>query len=270
MAHGQGGAEIGVDRGPTLTCNHEAPIAAIPVITHTLRGEGFDAGEDGTGRETPLVPVPFDTTQITSASNYSRPKPGDPCHPLAAGAHPPAIAFDCKASGMAGFGVGEIASTMRAMGHAGSHSNGGGQLAVAYTTKLHNTAANNAGKIFEERSTCLDANSPPPALLTAMQVRRITPRECERLQGFPDDYTLIPWKAHQAWAKKKGTHAGGKSFEEWLIETTGRGLRQPTTQDCPDSPRYKALGNSMAVPVMEWIGQRIVSVNDIRKAVRNG
>ncbi len=60
----------------------------------------------------------------------------------------------------------------------------------------------------------------------AMAVRRLTPRECERLQGFPDDHTLIPWR--------------GKS-----------------PQDCPDGPRYKALGNSMAVPCMAWIGKRI-------------
>ena len=135
------------------------------------------------------MPVPFDTTQLTSASNYSNPKAGDPCHPLAAGAHPPAIAFDCKASGQNGFGVGDVASTMRAMGHAGSHTNGGGHQAVA----------------------------------AGMSVRRLTPRECERLQGFPDDYTLIPWRKGMA----------------------------------PDGPRYKALGNSMAVPVMRWIGQRI-------------
>lgn len=57
-------------------------------------------------------------------------------------------------------------------------------------------------------------------------VRRLTPRECERLQGFPDDWTLIPWR--------------GKSAE-----------------DCPDSHRYKATGNSMAVPVMWYIGRRI-------------
>jgi DNA (cytosine-5)-methyltransferase 1 len=60
----------------------------------------------------------------------------------------------------------------------------------------------------------------------AMQVRKLTPRECERLQGFPDDWTLIPWK--------------GKDAEQ-----------------CPDGPRYKAVGNSMAVPVMRWIGERI-------------
>jgi len=65
-----------------------------------------------------------------------------------------------------------------------------------------------------------------PHALVGMSVRRLTPVECERLQGFPDDYTRIPWR--------------GKAAEE-----------------CPDGPRYKALGNSMAVPVMRWIGNRI-------------
>ena len=61
----------------------------------------------------------------------------------------------------------------------------------------------------------------------AMQVRRLTPTECERLQGFPDGYTNIPWR-------KK--------------------------EEAPDGPRYKALGNSMAVPCMAWIGERIAKV----------
>ena len=62
-----------------------------------------------------------------------------------------------------------------------------------------------------------------------MAVRRLTPRECERLQGFPDDHTMIPWR------------------------------NKPADQ-CPDGPRYKALGNSMAVPCMAWIGKRIDAV----------
>jgi len=95
---------------------------------------------------------------------------------------------------------------------------------MAYTTKMHNTTSNQAGKVYEEYSTSLDANSPPPALLTAMAVRRLTPVECERLQGFPDNYTNIPWR-------KK--------------------------DESPDGPRYKALGNSWAVPVVAWIGKRI-------------
>jgi DNA (cytosine-5)-methyltransferase 1 len=63
-------------------------------------------------------------------------------------------------------------------------------------------------------------------------VRRLTPEECERLQGFPDGFTNIPWRG------KKGA---------------------------PDGPRYKALGNSMSVNVMRWIGRRIQMVEDICK-----
>ena len=112
----------------------------------------------------------------------------------------------------------EVGNCLRASG-------GGGDKAhvLAYSTKLHNTTSNNAGKIFEERTACLDANSPPPALLTAMQVRRLTPRECERLQGFPDDYTAVPNRGKPA----------------------------------ADGRRYKALGNSWAVPNVRWIGSRI-------------
>ncbi|ACS41654.1 Site-specific DNA methylase [Methylorubrum extorquens AM1] len=180
-------------------------------VSHALRGEGFDASEDGTGRGTPLIPVAgtvsakwakgtggpagdecqnlvaFDTTQITSTANYSRPQPGDPCHPLAAGAHAPCIAFSAKddlrdASH-------ELSPTLRC----------GGKEGGANWT----------------------------AVTQGWAVRRLTPRECERLQGFPDDYTLVPWR-------------GG------LL---------------PDGPRYKALGNSMAVNVMRWIGQRIEMVD---------
>ena len=220
MAHGQGGAEIAIDRSPTLTCIHEAPIVA-----HALRGEGFDASEDGTGRGTPLVVchafdarqsyviqygditgpldtdghlvgvLAFDTTQITSAANRSSPKVGDPCHPLAAGAHAPAVAIgtDCYNGAITG------------------------GVAAAITTR--------SGSGCETGPTVM---TPP-----AMQVRRLTPRECERLQGFPDDYTRIPY-------------------------------RKKTADQCPDGPRYKALGNSMAVPVMRWIGERIEMVEAIQ------
>ena len=234
MAHGQGGAEIGFDRGPTLTCNHEAPIAVIP----------------------------FDTTQITSPQNGSNPKPGDPGHPLAAGAHAPAICFSAKDHGADA--QQDLAPTLRAGGHAGSHANAGVMPAIAFhptQDPISSTDGTTHGL-----GCGSSGGQASIAVATHMQVRRLTPRECERLQGFPDDYTAIPWKAHQAWAKKQGTHADGKSFEDWLIETTGRGLRQPTTQECPDGPRYKALGNSMAVPVMAWIGRRIAIVTEIRRA----
>jgi site-specific DNA-cytosine methylase len=71
--------------------------------------------------------------------------------------------------------------------------------------------------------------------IQAMAVRRLTPVECERLQGFPDKYTDI----------------------------------QPNGKQTPDGPRYKALGNSMAVPVMAWIGKRIQEVDAICKTQQN-
>lgn len=152
-------------------------------VAHTLRGEGFDASEDGTGRGTPLVPVAFDTTQITSPGNYSNPKPGDACHPLTAVGDAPAIAF-------------------------------GGQMSVP--------------QVDIDLSQTLQAKN-PQAVAVGWRVRRITPVEAERLQGFPDGYSAIPWRGKPA----------GK---------------------CPDGPRYKAMGNSMAVPVMAWIGERIAAV----------
>ena len=73
-------------------------------------------------------------------------------------------------------------------------------------------------------NSTLDEGQTP--VLEETGVRRLTPVECERLQGFPDNYTAIPWRGN------------------------------PITK-CPDGPRYKALGNSWAVPVVRWIGKRI-------------
>ena len=87
-------------------------------------------------------------------------------------------------------------------------------------------------------SSCINGwderHNPPKHVVSTtygtMSVRRLTPTECERLQGFPDGWTQIPWK--------------GKASSE-----------------CPDGPRYKALGNSMACNVMRWIGTRIAMVD---------
>jgi DNA (cytosine-5)-methyltransferase 1 len=190
-AHGK---KNGTDREALVVC-------ITGDVAHTLKADGFDASEDGTGRGTPIIPVAgvepwpgfaqdvafiratrpvcYDTTQVTSVANRSNPQPGDPCHPPL--------------------------------------------LIPSYSTKLHNTTSNQSGKIYEEYTVSLDRSSPPPALLTPTQVRCLTPRECERLQGFPDDHTAISVRGKPA----------------------------------ADGPRYKALGNSMAVPVMRWIGQQI-------------
>lgn len=217
----------------------------------------------------------FDTTQITSAANYSSPKPGDPCHPLAAGAHAPAIAFDCKSSGQNGFGIGiELAGTQRAMSHSGSHSNGGGHQAVAYAIQagalrqnpnsgpggvgvqsdhaytlearaevqavaiaLRGREDGSTAEMGDECAHALRASSgggDKPHALVGMQVRRLTPEECEALQAFPRNYTRIPWRTKPA-------------------------------DQCPDGPRYKALGNSWCVNNVRWIGERIQRVDQIMR-----
>ena len=193
-----------------------------------------------------------------------------------------AIAFTCKDSGQDA--TEEISPTLRSMSEDDGNANGGGQVAIAFTPgnltrggarpptqKSHrpSSATRGAGlatSFLTSRSTgrmvgaksavafrptggthsveasveCspsikvgsgLDIPS-PPAVMLGMAVRRLTPVECERLMGFPNDYTLIPYRGKPA----------------------------------ADGPRYKALGNSMAVPVMRWIGERIQMVEDILRS----
>ncbi|EMP7215029.1 DNA cytosine methyltransferase [Pseudomonas aeruginosa] len=200
----------------------------------------------------------FDPNQITSVTNRSQPTPGL-CHTLPASSQPP-IAFSCKDYGA---DAGEIAPTLRAMGHGDSHANAGGQVAIAYPLLEvgkrtgRSTSDPRAGlgvgaesdpmftlQASAQHGVCVtgdithtlkaegfDASEDgtgrgQPITPEAAGVRRLTPRECERLQGFPDDYTLIPWRG------------------------------KPATE-CPDGPRYKAIGNSKAVPVVRWIGRRL-------------
>jgi site-specific DNA-cytosine methylase len=112
----------------------------------------------------------------------------------------------------------------------------GGAATVAIAFKVGNSAAARSDGVSVECSPTLTSGSggnTKPGIAHRMTVRRLTPRECERLQGFPDDWTLIPWRGKPA-------------------------------EDCPDGNRYKALGNSMAVNCMEWIGERIAAYEEAR------
>ncbi|MEN9419757.1 MAG: hypothetical protein RI988_3378 [Pseudomonadota bacterium] len=251
----------------------------------------------------------FDTTQISSPHNYSNPKPGDPCHPLAAGAHPPAVVYGMTTEQTPKFaedlaltltkqsptGGGQpqavaysitpmnsgkdykaretdVAQPVMAAGPVGGNQGGdfvlshaiqagalrtnpssgpngvGVQADLAYTLEARSEVQAVAfqprigrnGRGYSETVfpalNGADAGAtsdmrPCVANAATSAVRRLTPVECERLQGFPDGFTAIPW--------------GKKSADE-----------------CPDGPRYKVLGNSMAVPVMRWIGERIQLVDD--------
>ena len=138
------------------------------------------------------------------------------------GGNPPAIAFTKGDHGQDA-GV-EISPTLRKGG-----DGGGQQPAVAYG--FNGDQSEKTRSMGEKEKQAPTLRAAAVSHVAASNVRRLTPVECERLQGFPDNFTAIPWR-------KKGV------------------------EDCPDGPRYKALGNSMAAPVMRWIGERIQLVDD--------
>jgi len=157
-------------------------------VAHSLRGEGFDASEDGPGRGTPLMPA-ITPTLLSEGDAHS--------------------------------------------GFRDEHGLVSCGDFITQTVSLRGREGGGTAELGDDKANALRASQgggDKPYVLADMAVRRLTPRECERLQGFPDDYTLILWR--------------GKSAEY-----------------CPAGPRYKALGNSMAVPVMRWIGERINKVN---------
>ncbi|OCC05152.1 hypothetical protein BA190_09565 [Labrys sp. WJW] len=131
-----------------------------------------------------------------------------------------AIAFSSKDHGADA--TEEVSPTLRAGGHVTSHANSGAPPAIAFNARQDPTSD-------LEISGALDGDGYTAGVLTHWRVRRLMPVECERLQGFPDGYTLIPV---------------GKKM-------------------AADGPRYQALGLSMSTNVMQWIGRRIDMVRSI-------
>jgi DNA (cytosine-5)-methyltransferase 1 len=179
------------------------------LVAHALRADGFDASEDGTGRGTPIVPV----LAPCLTQNYGKqPDNSD----TSAGPMLVAVAF--HENQRAELTLNDTAGAI----NSGGGKPGQGYPAVAFTNQWRDENLD----VFSTLKA--DCNGALPMVQTAMQVRRLTPRECERLQGFPDDYTLIPYRGKPA----------------------------------ADGPRYKALGNSMAVPCIRWIGERMDRVQE--------
>lgn len=217
-------------------------------IAHTLKAEGADASEDGTGRGTPIVCVHGTQNPCTSDSTafaLGRNSGGENV-----------IAFTTKDYG--GDAQFDLSPTLRAGGHSGIHANAGvmpavtvairgrdggataelgGPIATALRAsqgggdKPHVLAfqSSQSGIRVGDVHATLDSNNGSRrhnGAVYGSAVRRLTPVECERLMGFPDNYTAIPWRSKPA-------------------------------DQCPDGPRYKALGNSWAVPLFAWLGRRI-------------
>lgn len=197
-------------------------------------------------------PLGFDRAQITSDKNYSNPKPGDPQPPLNTAGQgmvaTPAIAFSVR--GREGGAQAEvepngIAPVLR------NSAGGGGQHTFVNAPTL--TAANDPSRSPQSEEVTRQVEAVHAA---TMRVRRLTPRECERLQGFPDDFTMIPLSK----GRRRKVEADFAAYirleypdatDEWIAAQSR------------DGPRYRALGNSMAVPVMAWIGRRIQAVQEL-------
>lgn len=125
----------------------------------------------------------------------------------------------------------DIAPTLRAGGHSGSHANAAVMPAIAFQQQGSNVGA--CGDLTGTLPAGNGNESGGVPCIATSTVRRLTPRECERLQGFPDDFTLVPHR----------------------------------DKPMADGPRYKMLGNSKAVPVVRWIGSRIQAVEEYVAAI---
>ena len=160
------------------------------------------------------------------------------------------IAFSSKDSGHDASS--EISPTLRAGNSVHGNQNAGSPPAVAYAFKAGQGAkAHGIGYAAEQSPTLTNANSgsnQAPTIMQNMAVRRLTPVECERLQGFLDNHTLIPTQKRKQLTAEEDTY-----LRHHRPELTA----EQAYRLAADGPRYKAIGNSMAVPVMRWIGSRI-------------
>lgn len=191
------------------------------LVSHTLRADGFDASEDGTGRGVPLVTstlsangdshsefrndgglIPIDMRQASRGGRMTNNRPTG------------------SSGGPPGTGVGTAGdpSPSLSLSHA----------PAVFSIRTNQTGANGAN-VSAGRCPTPGADSAPAVAAAGTAVRRLMPVECERLMGFEDGYTAVEYRGKPA----------------------------------ADGPRYRALGNSMVVNEMEWIGRRIALVNAI-------
>jgi DNA (cytosine-5)-methyltransferase 1 len=234
------GASVSKDISPTLD------TSKVPAITIAPRSLALTLGKDVASTLTSTDYKGVQAVTYALPGNWIGRKPengGNQVEPFVE-LSPCQTATDVHAvvaSRMRGFGdyiQDETASTIKARDHKDATD-----LVSTGKPTAWSIMPMNSGKDYKARVTevsqPLMAGGPvggnqggdfiQPSISTT--VRRMTPRECERLQGFPDDYTQISWR--------------GKEAEE-----------------CPNGHRYKAMGNSMAVPVMKWIGERIQQVEN--------
>jgi DNA (cytosine-5)-methyltransferase 1 len=212
VSSGRGVARTGETRGqdPVVACANSGPVGycltasaqqsldaeteTLLAVSHAIRGKGFDASEDRTGRGTPIVPV-IVATLVSNDDAHSGHRDEHGLVPVAFSGQVSAVAF-----------------------------------AIQERAGAENPKSGPQGKGFQaDHAFTLEARNKVQSVATAWAVRRLTPTECHRLQGFPDDHCAIEMRGKPA----------------------------------ADGPQYKALGNSMAVNVVRRIARRIEFVEGI-------
>ena len=229
-------------------------------ISHTLKAEGFDGSEDGTGRGIPVIAFGGGNTggnidvaacltakgqridfEVETFAVHGTQDP-DTNHELAHtlgrnnGQENACIAFSYKDHGADASE--DLSPTLRAGNSDISNANGGQPPAICIqhaSIGRHDSAGPQGKGWQEDVAFTMDSQASADAVQFGAQLRRLMPVECERLQGFPDNHTLISWRGKEA-------------------------------TECPDGPRYRAIGSSMAVPVMRWIGERIAAALPAKKS----
>lgn len=233
----------------------------IPVVDSLTAGGGERGWRLGAEEAAGGQIVPFDLAQITHPENRANPQPGDPSQPLSATGQPHIAAIPLANRGRqdgAQLEVGEegdpyfalragdggssrtplIATVTHSLTAEGADASEDGtgrgtplalmavpvELRNATRTNVANRAGMGVGEDGDPTGTI--GTTVPPAVGTATAVRRLTPKECERLQGFPDDWTA-----------------------------TSNGKRQA------DSPRYRQMGNAIATPMFVWVARHLVSAD---------
>ena len=232
---GQANAAFADDMALTLNSTNEQPYIAGPSVLYGIdNGNGACSGNDAigtlcadspSGGGRPLPAIAYEVGPGKNSETDCSPTLDTRCKdgPIRNQCGV-AIAFSSKDYG--NDATDDLSPTLRAMNHVGSHANGGGQMAVAF-------AENQQGAVYEAdvlQALNRGGGKPGqsyPAVRVGLddnwQVRRLTPTECERLQGFSDNWTDVPYRGKKA----------------------------------ADGPRYKSLGNSWAVPCGAWIIGRI-------------
>lgn len=219
-------------------------LVALRGVVHALRADGFDASEDGTGRGTPIVAFSLrgreggSTPEVESGGDSPavRTQQGGSSHTFVA------FAQNQREEVRELDAAGRLPAVRR------------GDAKNETLLAFHARQDPDSGEVTHP----LDTDGYSIGVTDASwRVRRLTPTECERLQGWPDHFTLIPWR---------GSRKDHAETVAWLRAAGVSKEQAEALADVPDGPRYRAIGNGMALPVIRWILLRILELNMRRAA----